>query len=53
MALQEKQMVRRVYTISLWDFEVGEEYPLVEPGELANKFVYQKVCVELLGELFR
>lgn len=48
----KKQMAYRVHTVSLWDFEEGEEYPLADPGEPADRVVYRKVCVELLGELF-
>ena len=48
----KKQAVRWVHTVSLWGFEEGEEYPLADPGEPADRVVYRKVCGELLGELF-
>lgn len=41
-----------VHTVSLCDFVEGEEYLLAGPGEPADRIVYRKVCVELLGELF-
>lgn len=48
----KEQAARRAHTVSLWDFEEGEEYLLADPGEPADRAVYRKVCIELLGELF-